>query len=63
MWVLLLVLLMVVCNGQRESKGVRKVAYIQYRSQTVAIEVCFPFNFAVVFDFINFRFRPSKQNQ
>jgi hypothetical protein len=40
--------------------GVRKVAYIRYRSQTVAIEVCLPFNFAVVFDFIHFRFRPTK---
>ncbi len=36
------------------------MAYIRYRSQTVAIEVCFPFSFAVVFDFIHFRFRPSK---
>jgi hypothetical protein len=36
------------------------VAYIRYRSQTVAIEVCFPFNFAVIFDFSHFRFRPSK---
>ncbi len=36
------------------------MAYIRYRSQTVAIEVCFPFNFAVVFDFIHFRLRSSK---
>ncbi len=37
------------------------MAYFWYRSQTVAIEeVYFPFNFAVVFEFIHFRFRPSK---
>ncbi len=29
-------------------------------SWTAAIEVCLPFNFAVVFDFLYFRFRPSK---
>jgi hypothetical protein len=29
-------------------------------AQTAAIEVCLPFNFAVVFDFTYFRFRPSK---
>jgi hypothetical protein len=51
-------LLKVVCNENHG--GVRKVAYIQYRSQTVAIEVCLPFNFAIVFDFMYFRFRPSK---
>ncbi len=30
------------------------------RSRTAAIKVCLPFNFAVVFDFMYFRFRPSK---
>ncbi len=39
------------------------MAYIRYRSQTVAIEVFFPFNFAVVFYFIRFRSRPSKPEQ
>ncbi len=29
-------------------------------SQTAAIEVCLLFNFAVVFDYMYFRFRPSK---
>ncbi len=29
-------------------------------SLTAAIEVCLPFNFTVVFDFMYFRFRPSK---
>jgi hypothetical protein len=28
--------------------------------QTAAIKVCLPYNFAVVFDFMYFRFRPSK---
>jgi hypothetical protein len=31
--------------------------------QTAAIEVCLPYNFAVVFDFIYFRFRPSKEKR
>ncbi len=29
-------------------------------NRTAAVEVCLPFNFAVVFDFMYFRFRPSK---
>ena len=45
---------------QWEPRGVRKVAYIWYRSQIVAIEVCLYFTFAVIFDFKYFRFRPSK---
>jgi hypothetical protein len=36
------------------------VASDRNRSQTASIEVCLPLNFAVVFDFMNFRFRPSK---
>jgi hypothetical protein len=28
--------------------------------QTAAIEVCLPYNFVVFFDFMSFRFRPSK---
>jgi hypothetical protein len=45
---------------QWEPRGVREVAYIRNRPQTVAIEVCLPFNLAIVFDFTYFRFRPSK---
>ncbi len=41
-------------------EGGREGAYIHNRSRTVAIEVCSSFNFAVVFDFMYFRFRPSK---
>jgi hypothetical protein len=44
-------------------EGVGKVAYIHNRSQTVAIEVCLSFNFAVVFDFMYFCFRPSKAKE
>ena len=39
------------------------MAYIRHRSQTVAIEVCLPSNFAVGFDFTFFRFRPSKSKR
>jgi hypothetical protein len=45
---------------QWEPRGVRKVAYIRHRSQTVAIEVFLPSNFAVVFDFTYFCIHPSK---
>jgi hypothetical protein len=41
-------------------KGVKKVANDRIWSRIAAIEVCLPFNFAVVFDFMYFRFRPSK---
>jgi hypothetical protein len=37
-----------------------KVAYIRYRSRTVAIEVCLLFTFAVVFNFNVFPFPSSK---
>jgi hypothetical protein len=40
--------------------GVEKVAYDRKWPRTAAIEVCLPFNFAIVFDFMYFRFRPSK---
>ena len=40
--------------------GVRKVAYIQNMSRTVAMEVFLQFNFAVVFIFNIFPFPPSK---
>ncbi len=50
-----LIQLKVVCN---ENGG--KVTNVRNRSQTVAIEICLPFNFAVVFDFVYFRFRHSK---
>jgi hypothetical protein len=42
------------------SKGVGKVAYIRYRSRTLAIKVCLSFKFAVVFDFNEFPFVPGK---
>jgi hypothetical protein len=38
----------------------RKVAYIRYRSRTVAMEVCLLFNFTVVFIFNVFPFPPRK---
>jgi hypothetical protein len=40
--------------------GVGKMADVLNMSRTAAIDVLFTFNFAVVFDFIYFRFRPSK---
>jgi hypothetical protein len=39
-------------------KGSRKMA-----NETVSIEVCSSFNFAVVFNLIYFQFRQIKQNQ
>ncbi len=39
---------------------VGKVANNRNWSRTAAIEVFLAFNFAVVFDFMYFRFRPSK---
>ncbi len=38
---------------------VKKVANDRNWHRTAAIEVCLSFNFAVVFDFMYFRFRPS----
>ncbi len=35
-------------------------AYVHYRSRTLAIKVCLSFNFAVVFNFIEFPCLPSK---
>ncbi len=49
-------------NRQRERRGFGKVSNIRNMSQTAAIEVLFFFNFAVIFDFMYFRFRPSKAN-
>ncbi len=46
--------------GNEKEGGVKKVANDRNWPQTAAIEVCFPYNFAVVFDFMYFRFRPSK---
>ncbi len=37
------------------------MAKLYNRSRTVAIEVCLPFNFAVVFDFNLFPVPPSKE--
>ncbi len=47
-------------SRQWESRGVRNVSNCTNLVRTAAIEVCFSLNFAVVFDFIYFRFRPSK---
>jgi hypothetical protein len=44
-------------------KGVGKVPNVHNMSLTAAIDVLFSVNFAVVFDFMYFRFRPVKQNQ
>jgi hypothetical protein len=43
-----------------ECKGVRNVSICPNLSRTAAMEVLFSINFAVVFDFMYFRFRPSK---
>jgi hypothetical protein len=47
-------------SRQWESRGVRNVSNGPNLSRTEAIEVRFSLNFAVVFDFTNFRFRPRK---
>ncbi len=47
-------------SRQWESRGVRNVSNCPNLARTPAIEVRFSLNFAVVFDFIYFRFRPSK---
>jgi hypothetical protein len=46
--------------GNEKEGGAKKVANDRNWPQTAAIEVCLPYNFAVVFDFVYFRFRPSK---
>ncbi len=48
-------------SRQRERRGFGKVSNIRNMSRTAAIEVLFSLNFAVVFDFMYFRFRPSKE--
>ncbi len=50
-------------SRQWESRGVRNVSNCPNLARTAAIEVRFSLNFAVVFDFIYFRFRPSKTNE
>ena len=47
-------------SPQREITGVRKVPICPNLARTAAIEVRFSINFAVVFNFMSFRFRPSK---
>ncbi len=47
-------------SQQWESRGVRNLSICPNLARTAAIEVRFSLNFAVVFDFIYFRFRPSK---
>jgi hypothetical protein len=50
-----------VVGNEKEGGGVKKVANDRNWPETAAIEVCLPYNFAVVFDFIYFHFRPSKE--
>ncbi len=47
-------------SRQPERRGVRNVSNDPNLSRTAAIDVLFIINLAVVFDFIYFRFRPSK---
>ncbi len=47
-------------SRQWESRGVWNVSNCPNLARTAAIEVRFSLNFAVVFDFMYFRFRPSK---
>ncbi len=47
-------------SRQPESRGVRNVSIWPNLSGTAAIDVLFSINFAVVFDFMYCRFRPSK---
>jgi hypothetical protein len=49
-----------VVGNKKEGGGVKKVANDRNWLQTAAIEVCLPYNFAVVFDFMYFHFRASK---
>ncbi len=48
--------------GNEKEGGVKTVAKDRNWPQTAAIEVCLHYNFADVFDFMYFRFRPVKQN-
>jgi hypothetical protein len=47
-------------SRQPESRGAWNMSNCPNLARTAAIEVRFSFNFAVVFDFMYFRFRPSK---
>ncbi len=47
-------------SRQQESRGVGSVSNCPNLCRTAVIDVLFPINFAVVFDFTYFRFRPSK---
>jgi hypothetical protein len=47
-------------SRQPESRGVGNVSICPNFARTAAVDVLFSINFAVVFDFIYFRFRPSK---
>jgi hypothetical protein len=49
-----------VVGNDKKRRGVGKVPNIHNMSLTGAIDVHFSLNFAVVFDFMYFRFRPSK---
>jgi hypothetical protein len=54
------ILYMLKGSRQRESRGLGNVSYCPNLSLTVAMDVIFSIDFAVVFDFKYFRFRPSK---
>jgi hypothetical protein len=47
-------------SRQRERRGFGKVSNTRNMSRTAAIDVLFSLILAVVFDFMYFRFRPSK---
>ena len=50
-------------SRQPESRGVWNMSNCPNLARTAAIEVCLPFNFAVVFDFTYFLSPPVKQNE
>jgi hypothetical protein len=47
-------------GSPKRKRGIKKLANDRNWPQTAAIEVCLPYNFAVVFDFMYFPFHPSK---
>ncbi len=49
-----------VVGNEKEGGGSRRWQMIGIGLKTAAIEVCLHYNFAVLFDFMYFRFRPSK---
>ncbi len=49
-------------SRQPERRGIRNVSNDPNLARTAAIDVLFFINLAVIFDFMYFRFRPSKAN-